>query len=320
MWDLTVPGNNDHDFYIQTADIAVLVHNCKVEYGSTPLSQAVQDARIAAKDMGGNYAAGALEDGTILIGRSSAEQHAEDDVIEQAAGRRITDIYSEREPCSFKCAATQDMNPTWSWPWNPATVRAGANAAVRAAVRGAIPVSRRSLVCESYIFAEPVSLREVVADAPQIQHALFVAGIPKGFIGRRYQSDPAVSILELPGHGRILRFGTAVLAAAIGVELATGHVVAVLNVPIPVPLFTNTSIDQFTQTVKEVISRFPYYDQDATYDEIDGVAQELLNIIKRIDPEAAIPDRYWSTFVDDVAIGDLSTEAILEIAKKRNEG
>jgi hypothetical protein len=31
MWDLTIPGNNDHDFYVLTvadADAAVLVHNC----------------------------------------------------------------------------------------------------------------------------------------------------------------------------------------------------------------------------------------------------------------------------------------------------
>ena len=28
MWDLTVPGNNDHDFYVAVAASAVLVHNC----------------------------------------------------------------------------------------------------------------------------------------------------------------------------------------------------------------------------------------------------------------------------------------------------
>jgi hypothetical protein len=28
MWDLTVPGNNDHDFYVLTAAVSVLVHNC----------------------------------------------------------------------------------------------------------------------------------------------------------------------------------------------------------------------------------------------------------------------------------------------------
>jgi hypothetical protein len=28
MWDLTIPGNNDHDFYIDTTTADVLVHNC----------------------------------------------------------------------------------------------------------------------------------------------------------------------------------------------------------------------------------------------------------------------------------------------------
>jgi hypothetical protein len=28
MWDITVPGDNDHDFYVQTANAGVLVHNC----------------------------------------------------------------------------------------------------------------------------------------------------------------------------------------------------------------------------------------------------------------------------------------------------
>jgi Pretoxin HINT domain len=28
MWDITVPGDNDHDFYVKTASAGVLVHNC----------------------------------------------------------------------------------------------------------------------------------------------------------------------------------------------------------------------------------------------------------------------------------------------------
>jgi hypothetical protein len=28
MWDLAIPGGNDHDFYIVTIAAAVLVHNC----------------------------------------------------------------------------------------------------------------------------------------------------------------------------------------------------------------------------------------------------------------------------------------------------
>jgi hypothetical protein len=30
MWDLTVPGNDDHDFYIDTIAATVLVHNCSM--------------------------------------------------------------------------------------------------------------------------------------------------------------------------------------------------------------------------------------------------------------------------------------------------
>jgi hypothetical protein len=31
MWDLTVPGDNDHDFYVAVAATAVLVHNCPTD-------------------------------------------------------------------------------------------------------------------------------------------------------------------------------------------------------------------------------------------------------------------------------------------------
>jgi hypothetical protein len=30
MWDLTVPGNNDHDFYVGAGSTETLVHNCGV--------------------------------------------------------------------------------------------------------------------------------------------------------------------------------------------------------------------------------------------------------------------------------------------------
>jgi hypothetical protein len=42
MWDLTVPGNNDHDFYVlpaQSGDVPVLVHNNNLDCG-------VSDTRI----------------------------------------------------------------------------------------------------------------------------------------------------------------------------------------------------------------------------------------------------------------------------------
>ena len=40
MWDLTVPGNNDHDFYVVvTTATAVLVHNCNEGEVSDPEPQ-----------------------------------------------------------------------------------------------------------------------------------------------------------------------------------------------------------------------------------------------------------------------------------------
>jgi hypothetical protein len=42
MWDLSVPGNNDHDFYIDVIDTAVLVHNCPINgYTRHGLNQAI---------------------------------------------------------------------------------------------------------------------------------------------------------------------------------------------------------------------------------------------------------------------------------------
>jgi hypothetical protein len=45
MWDLTIPGNNDHDFYINTAATAVLAHNQDAPGSACPTAQkAAQDA------------------------------------------------------------------------------------------------------------------------------------------------------------------------------------------------------------------------------------------------------------------------------------
>ena len=35
MWDLTVPGNNDHDFYVVARSVSVLVHNANCSVGTT---------------------------------------------------------------------------------------------------------------------------------------------------------------------------------------------------------------------------------------------------------------------------------------------
>jgi hypothetical protein len=49
MWDLNIPGGNDHDFYIHAADTAILVHNCGEGGDSEPaIGPAAQDSGIPA--------------------------------------------------------------------------------------------------------------------------------------------------------------------------------------------------------------------------------------------------------------------------------
>jgi hypothetical protein len=152
---------------------------------------------------------------------------------------------------------------------------------------------------------------------PAVEQALFVDGVPRGFIGRRYSADPELSVVERPGSTAMLRFGSAGLGDAIAIDLDTGHVIELVNARVPVEVFVNSTIQQFSRTVESMIDRFPYYDSDEDGDELDAVSHELLELIRRIDPPAAIPDRYWSTFIDDVGIGDLTTEAVAKIYRAR---
>lgn len=112
----------------------------QVAYGSTELSQAVQEARVGiggSFGRGGNFAAARLDNGEIILGRSNAAMHAEEDILSQAGDRSITDMYTERGPCA-RCAGliSEGTNVTWSFPWNPASVRMASNDALAAAVRG----------------------------------------------------------------------------------------------------------------------------------------------------------------------------------------
>ncbi len=57
MWDLTVPGNNDHDFYVDTDAAAVLVHNCGVSAEPGPAPDGVTLEEYGEANRGANQAA-----------------------------------------------------------------------------------------------------------------------------------------------------------------------------------------------------------------------------------------------------------------------
>lgn len=64
--------------------------------------------------------------------------HAFEKRSAQAAGRRVTDLYTEREPYAARCGPKipAGTNVTWSFRWNPKSVRATSNEALKTAVDG----------------------------------------------------------------------------------------------------------------------------------------------------------------------------------------
>ena len=53
MWDLSVPGGNDHDFYIDTTIATILVHNCPAPRYSDDQDALLRLAQLASKSPGG---------------------------------------------------------------------------------------------------------------------------------------------------------------------------------------------------------------------------------------------------------------------------
>jgi hypothetical protein len=68
MWDLTVLGNNDHDFYVVAGATAVLVHNCGTidfAHGSSlENAQSIMDNGVG-RDAAGPCGVAAAKPGTL---------------------------------------------------------------------------------------------------------------------------------------------------------------------------------------------------------------------------------------------------------------
>lgn len=160
-------------------------------------------------------------------------------------------------------------------------------------------------------------------------------GVPKAMFGY-YRAADDLMLLEVPGYGQFVRFGTSGPYGGVCLDPRTRAIVYV-NTYVPSrainpeasgihgpPSFVNSSLEQFTATVRAVLDRFPFDRgdtgreswEDADLDEIeaewDRAAGELTETLGRIDPEAvADQDGFWKTFVADVQMGDYSTDDTL---------
>ena len=161
------------------------------------------------------------------------------------------------------------------------------------------------------VFPESPEIAKLVAGLPSASRALFQRGIPETLLGGRYHADPDLTVLTRGERAPVLRFGTSGLSQAIGIDLATGEVVAVADVSSRPAILVNTTAGTFTSTVQAMIARFPYYAKDASDEEIDRAAEELRELIRSIDEKAAVPGCYWPAFADDVRMGDFNTEDVL---------
>jgi len=168
------------------------------------------------------------------------------------------------------------------------------------------------------VFTETLEIAKLLGGLPSARSALFEIGIPQSLLGGRYTAYTEPSVLPRDGHPPVVCFGSSGPFVTIGIDTENGNVVYVLDVPEkPVNLVNATAI-LFTQTVQALIGRFPYHAKDAENQELDAVSAELREIIRSIDPEAAVLGRYWPSFVDDVQMGDFNTEDILAWERRSN--
>jgi RHS repeat-associated protein len=63
MWDITVPGDDDHDFYVQTASTDVLVHNCGNVSSTVSAAKGVLKGAFSLRQLGIGAAGGAVGNG-----------------------------------------------------------------------------------------------------------------------------------------------------------------------------------------------------------------------------------------------------------------
>lgn len=167
---------------------------------------------------------------------------------------------------------------------------------------------------------------------------LLAKGVPKGMM-ERYRAAKRLMLVSDTEGRKVVSFGRTMLTHHICLDPQTGQVVVVLRfrrrADEPYAAFgpaqlVNSSLDQFMASVRAVIGRFPFdggsvmreRDQtDAEEDEewrlIEAAVRDMRTLLLDIDPAPLAIDGFWSTFLDDVGIGDFMTPDILSDAPSR---
>ena len=167
---------------------------------------------------------------------------------------------------------------------------------------------------------------------------LIALGAPKRILGS-YEAMSQLELIEHPTLGPLVRFATIGIRrqGAMCLHPATGSIRHLTGARSGQESFVNTTLAQFNESVHSVINRFPFdhglpsntsiQDVSAQWpasrtdqrEDVDWIAvgEELRELLRCIDPKSvADPNYYWSGFVDDVEMGNYSTDAVLNFPRQ----
>ncbi|MFF7039612.1 SUKH-4 family immunity protein [Streptomyces massasporeus] len=128
-------------------------------------------------------------------------------------------------------------------------------------------------------------------------------GIPGGLIGYEYRPLSEPVYFEGIGERGLVAIATTGLFGRIAVDVVRGHVVQIPEIESATASHVNRDLDSFNRCVAAVIERFPFY-AEGDEERCEEVAEELRHLVSGIDETALVPNGFWETFCDDVAIGD----------------
>jgi hypothetical protein len=141
-------------------------------------------------------------------------------------------------------------------------------------------------------------------------------GIPKEFFGARFRATRKLEPIETSS-GTYICFGTSGYGVRICLDPRSGEVIQLVGSE-HLRTFVNTSLRQFVKTIQAVLARFPFHGTDATPDDINAAARGVAAIISDVDAPAMIPDRFWSTMIDDIKMGDFDLEVLEALISDRS--
>lgn len=128
----------------------------------------------------------------------------------------------------------------------------------------------------------------------------------------RYRALPSLSTTENSAGQPVVKFGSTLDGWTV-LDPRNGEIGELIG-RTGVPLFVNSTLRTFTATVRQVSATFPFYPDDATPEQVNAAVDTIRKLIKEIDGRAIdAQDSYWSSFVDDMSIGDWATGAVLDL-------